>query len=85
MSCQRLHSRAIHADPRRSPCVQVGTQDGRVKVFGREGVEAMFRSPAQCATAHLQFLDELGAILRLTQARRTELHPCLKLVDCAER
>ncbi|KAK9818994.1 hypothetical protein WJX81_004841 [Elliptochloris bilobata] len=45
----------------------VGTQDGRVKVFGREGVEAMFRSPAQCATAHLQFLDELGAILRITQ------------------
>ena len=34
----------------------------------------MFRSPAQCATAHLQFLDELGAILRLTQARRTKLH-----------
>lgn len=54
--------------------MQVGTQDGRVKVFGKEGVEAMFRSPAQCATAHLQFLDELGAVLRLTQARRTETH-----------
>ena len=38
-------------------------------MFGCDGVEATFRSPAQCATRHLQFLDELGAILRVTQAR----------------
>lgn len=30
----------------------------------------MFRSPVQCATWHLQFLDEMGAVLRLTEARR---------------
>ena len=45
---------------------QVGTTDGRIKVFGQEGVECMFRSPGQCPTRHLRFLDGRGALLRVT-------------------
>lgn len=45
---------------------QVGTRDGRVKIFGSDGVECTFRSPFQTATKQLQFLENKGALLRLT-------------------
>ncbi|KAK9908560.1 hypothetical protein WJX75_009693 [Coccomyxa subellipsoidea] len=51
----------------------VGTTDGRVKVFGRDGVERTFISPCQCATKHLQFLDGRGALLRVTQEGDVQL------------
>ena len=47
--------------------LQVATTDGRVKVFGREGVERMFPSPAQCPSRQLRFLDGTGTLLRVTQ------------------
>ena len=45
---------------------QVGTRDGRVKIFGSDGVECTFRSPFQTSTKQLQFLENKGALLRLT-------------------
>ena len=48
----------------------MGTKDGRVKVFGSDGVECTFRSPFQTATKQLQFLENKGALLRLTVVRR---------------
>ena len=48
---------------------QVGTKDGRVKLIGSDGVECTFRSPFQSATKQLQFLDNKGALLRLTTVR----------------
>lgn len=51
--------------------VQVGTKDGRVKIFGSDGVECTFRSPFQTATKQLQFLENKGTLLRLTTVRRS--------------
>ena len=64
-------------------CWQVGTTDGRVKVFGRDSVEVTFKSPCQCASRHLQFLDGKGALLRVTQvaASKPELHQFQEIVD----
>lgn len=45
----------------------MGTTDGRVKVFGKDCVEVTFKSPCQCASKQLQFLDGKGALLRVTQ------------------
>lgn len=53
---------------------QVGTADGRVKVFGRDTVECTFKSPCQCATKHLQFLDGKGALLRVTQVHQLQAY-----------
>jgi hypothetical protein len=52
---------------------QVCTTDGRVKVFGREGVECMFASPGQCPTRQLCFLEGKGALLRVTQVHPARL------------
>ena len=49
--------------------VQVGTKDGRVKIFGSDGVECTFRSPFQTATKQLQFLENKGTLLRLSTVR----------------
>ena len=46
---------------------QVGTQDGRVKVFGQYGVESLLSSARTEPTAVLTFLPNSGALLRLTQ------------------
>ena len=40
-----------------------------MKVFGSDGVECTFRSPFQTATKQLQFLENKGALLRLTAVR----------------
>ena len=48
--------------------IQVGAKDGRIKVVGREGVEATFTSEAACATRYMQFLTGRGVLLRVTQA-----------------
>ncbi len=53
----------------------MGTRDGRVKVFGSDGVECTFRSPFQTATKQLQFLEKKGALLRLTTVS-TRTPPC---------
>jgi hypothetical protein len=50
------------------PCdVQVGTQDGRVKLIGRPGVEVSLRSSSRSPTKYLGFLKNKGAVLRVTQ------------------
>lgn len=49
--------------------LQVGTSDGRVKVVGREGVEAAIPSLSSTGTRHLQFLPNRGAVLRVNQVQ----------------
>ena len=44
----------------------IGTADGRVKVVGGDGVEALFLATSRAATRHLQFLEGKAALLRLT-------------------
>lgn len=50
-------------------CLQLGTSDGRLKVVGREGVEASMVSPSPAGTKHLQFLTGHGAVLRVNMVR----------------
>lgn len=45
----------------------MGTSDGRVKIIGREGVEAAIASFSQSGTQHIEFLHNRGVILRLNQ------------------
>jgi hypothetical protein len=47
----------------------VGTSDGRVKIIGREGVEAAIASFSQSGTQHIEFLHNRGVILRLNQVQ----------------
>lgn len=47
---------------------KVGTRDGRVKVFGREGVEHTFPAFSRCDTQFLTFLLNKAALLRIAQA-----------------
>ena len=37
-----------------------------MKIFGSDGAECTFRSPFQTSTRQLQFLENKGALLRLT-------------------
>ncbi|KAL6767592.1 hypothetical protein ACKKBF_B35875 [Auxenochlorella protothecoides x Auxenochlorella symbiontica] len=45
----------------------VGTSDGRIKLIGALGVEAVLQTPSQSPTSYLAFLANRGAILRVTQ------------------
>jgi len=47
--------------------MQVGTQDGRVKVIGETGVEALLLDQDKSASRDLQFLHGKGAIANITQ------------------
>ena len=60
------HRISLHGEQHQAIAAQVGTRDGRVKIFGSDGVECTFRSPFQTATKQLQFLENKGALLRLT-------------------
>ena len=60
----------------------MGTKDGRVKVFGSDGVECTFRSPFQTATKQLQFLENKGALLRLTTVRHYTIPMLAKISSC---
>lgn len=47
--------------------VQVGTNDGRVKIIGKPGVEVTMRSTSRAPTKYLGFLANKGGVLRVTQ------------------
>ena len=49
--------------------LQVGTEDGRVLVFGREGVEQTLPSPTPVGTTALLFLANRDGLLRITTVR----------------
>ena len=53
----------------------MGTSDGRVKIIGREGVEASIASFSQSGTQHIEFLHNRGVILRLNQVRSLRHQP----------
>ena len=48
--------------------MQVGTTDGRVKIVGKAGVEALLTGTDQSPTKILQFLPGKGALVRVTEA-----------------
>jgi hypothetical protein len=53
-----------------TPCLQVSTTDGRVKIFGREGVERTLRCGSGAphpAARQLLFLVNRGAVLRVDE------------------
>ena len=64
-ACSSVVVRCVAVGP------QVGTSDGRVKIIGREGVEAAVASFSQSGTQHIEFLHNRGVILRLNQVRDT--------------
>lgn len=47
---------------------QVGTSDGRVKLIGAVGVEPTLQTPSCSPTMYLEFLENRGALVRVTQA-----------------
>lgn len=49
--------------------LQVGTSDGRVKLLGTLGVEDMVQTPSRAPTSFLAFLENRGALLRVTKVR----------------
>ena len=49
--------------------LQVGSTDGRVLLFGRDGVEQTLPSPTSVATAGLFFLPAKDSLLRITTVR----------------
>ena len=54
-----------------------------MKIFGSDGVECTFRSPFQTATKQLQFLENKGALLRLTTV--STLHTVLRMLHMLPR
>ena len=49
--------------------MQVGAKDGRIKIVGREGVEATLTSDTRSSTRYMQFLTGRGVLLRITEVR----------------
>lgn len=71
-----LHSRLPPLPPPVAPlpALQVGTEDGRVKLIGQQGVEATMRSgSSRAGTRHLCFLPNRGAILRVNEEGEIQL------------
>ena len=46
---------------------QIGSKDGRIKIVGREGVEATLSSETPSSTRYMQFLTGRGVLLRITE------------------
>ena len=61
--------------------LQVGTQDGRVLVFGQEGVEQTLPSQATVGTTALFFLANKDSLLRVTSVRPCGWHAACPVQD----
>jgi hypothetical protein len=68
------------------PCIpmQVGTCDGRVKIFGQLGVEKTLYSNAKRVhtTRQLLFLQNRGLLIRIDEARVPNMHACIDAHCC---
>ena len=61
----------------------MATQDGRLLIFGQEGVEQTLPSPTPVATASLLFLPNKDSLLRITSVRPTALLPLTRPLQLA--
>ncbi|KAK9839762.1 hypothetical protein WJX84_009163, partial [Apatococcus fuscideae] len=51
----------------------IGAKDGRIKIVGREGVEATLTSDTPSSTRYMQFLTGRGVLLRITEEGDVQL------------
>ncbi|XP_024533493.1 uncharacterized protein LOC9636559 isoform X2 [Selaginella moellendorffii] len=51
----------------------IASRDGRIKIFGREGVEVLFKSPANAPCKYLEFVNNEGRLIHVTTRNEIEV------------